>query len=64
MSLRKESYYQRQDSQWKIVREGEQVKIGSNKDYIALCRKCYMNDKLDKEDIHLENGMKTLKTFR
>jgi len=38
----------------KIVREGEQVKIGSNKDYIALCRKCYMNDKLDKEDIHLE----------
>ena len=34
----------------KIVREGEQIFLGSNESYVALCRKHYKEGKLWKED--------------
>lgn len=34
------------DSNGKIVREGEQIMIGSNESYAAICRKHYKEGKL------------------
>lgn len=36
------------DSQGQIITEGEQVEIGGNDRYVACCRKCWRNKKLER----------------
>ena len=37
----------RVNSQGEIITEGEQVEIGGNERYIAVCRKCWRNKKIE-----------------
>lgn len=36
----------RLDKEGKIIRDGEQILIGGNESYIALCRRCYINNRV------------------
>lgn len=37
----------RMDSRGEIITEGEQVEIGGNERYVAVCRKCWRNKKIE-----------------
>ncbi len=37
------------DSAGNIITEGEQVEIGGNDKYMAVCRKCWSNKRVEKE---------------
>lgn len=39
------------DSKGRILTEGEQVEIGGNDRYVAVCRRCWVNKKIDRMKI-------------
>ncbi|MDE5652296.1 MAG: thymidine kinase [Muribaculaceae bacterium] len=44
------------DADGKIITEGEQVMIGGNERYVACCRKCWRNKKLEKMGVRANSA--------